>query len=247
MTARARRRASQLQRTAARHLAHCVIAACLLFSTAATAQVGVVASIYSDYRFRGVSLSDGRPIGIIDLSYDLENGLYAALSGRVVLTKDEGPQPLGIAANAGYAFRLRPDLSADLGFVHSAYSHYSGLYAGRSYSECYAGLSGKLLGARIFVSPNYLGSARWAAYGELLGHLDLARRTTLEGSVGVLAQIGGGYPGNRRPQLDERIAISQGIGSLRLQAALVASGRAYRYSERHSRRTALVIGVSAPL
>src|SRR3954451_12073395 len=55
----------------------------------AAAQVGLVASTYSDQRFRGYSLSDGRPVGIIDLSFDRAGGFYADASGIVVAARNE--------------------------------------------------------------------------------------------------------------------------------------------------------------
>ena len=89
----------------------------------AAAQVGAVVSIFSDSRFRGISLSDGRPVGIIDLSYDASNGLYGAVSGSVVDTRDDGVRVLSVTLNGGYATRLRSGLTADVGIVHSRYSH----------------------------------------------------------------------------------------------------------------------------
>lgn len=216
-------------------------------STSAGAQVGAVASVYSDYRFRGVSLSDGRPVGILDISYDLPSGFYAAASGRAVLTKDEGPQLLGFGFNGGYAVRLRPSLTADFGAVHSRYSHYSGLTEARSYTEVYAGLSGKLIGARISVSPNYLGSEHWTAYGEIDGHFDLARLTVIEGAIGVLSPIGGSYRGRGRPQLDARLGIAHRLGPVTLHAAVSTRSRAYLYPGHSHGRTALVLGVSTAL
>jgi uncharacterized protein (TIGR02001 family) len=204
-------------------------------------------SVYSDYRFRGVSLSDGRPVGILDLSYDSPKGLYATLSGRAVATRDEGPQLLGFGLNAGYATRLRPGLSADFGVVHSRYSHYSGLGAGRSYTEVYAGVSGKLVGARLSVSPNYLGSARWTAYGEVDAHYDLSRSTFIDSEVGVLTPLAGSYRGRSRPQLDARLGIAHRLGPVTLHAAVTARSRAYLYPGRPHGRTALVVGVSTAL
>jgi uncharacterized protein (TIGR02001 family) len=202
--------------------------------------------VYSDYRVRGVSLSDGRPVGILDLSYDLPNGVYAAVSARGVATRDEGPQLLGFGLNAGYARRLRPGLTADFGVVHSRYSHYSGLSAGRSYTEVYAGVTGKLVGARISVSPNYLGSAHWTAYGEIDGHYDLSRSTFIDGEIGVLSPLAG-YRGTSRPQLDARLGVAHRLGPVTLHAAVTARSRAYLYPGRPHGSTALVVGVRTAL
>ena len=69
----------------------------------ARAQVGAVVSVFSDARFRGISLSDGRPVGILDLSYDAPGGLYGAFSGSVVDTRGEGIRALDVVLNGGYA------------------------------------------------------------------------------------------------------------------------------------------------
>lgn len=237
----------QLRGSVGKPVVALVACVALSVSQAADAQVAALASIYSDYRFRGVSLSNGRPVAILDLSYDLPNGLYAALSARLITTKDDGPQLLGYAANAGYAVRLRPGLSADFGVVQSAYSSYSGLGTGRSYAEVYAGITGKLIGARISISPNYLGSAQWTAYGEIDGHFDLGNRTTLEGSIGALSRLSGSYRENGRPLFDARVGIDHRLGQVTLHAALVTRGHSYLYSRRSHPRTALVVGISTAL
>jgi uncharacterized protein (TIGR02001 family) len=247
VTARAQRAGSPLRGTIARQAAAFLAGASLAISTSADAQVGAVASVYSDYRFRGVSFSDGRPVGIVDLSYDLRNGLYAAVSGRAVATRDEGPQMLGFGLNAGYAARLRPELTVDFGVVHSRYSHYSGLGAGRSYTEFYTGVAGKLIGGRISVSPDYLGSAHWTAYGEVDAHLDLSTRTAVDGEIGVLTPLGGSYRGTSRPQVDARLGLARRLGRLTLHAAVTARSRAYLYQGRARGRTALIVGISTAL
>lgn len=192
-------------------------------------------------------MSDRRPVGIADLSYDLPGGLYAALSGRLVATENEGAKPLSFTVNGGYARRLGPDMAVDFGVVHSAYSHYSGLNSGRSYTEVYAGLSGTLISARLSISPNYLGNARWTTYGEINGHLDLSTKTTIEAEIGVLSGLGKRYQGIGRPQLDARLGVGHRIGPVTLHAALNAQGRNYLYSARSNHHVALVIGASTAL
>jgi uncharacterized protein (TIGR02001 family) len=217
--------------------------------TVADAQVGAVVSVFSDDRFRGISFSDGRPVGILDLSYDAPNGLYGAVSGSVVATEHEGPKALGVTFNAGYAKRLRSGLTADAGIVHSRYSHYSGVAGGRDYTEVYAGLSGRSLGARLSVSPNYLGAAHWTLHGEINGQADLTSKLHLDGEIGVLVPMGsGGYNLYSRPVMDARLGLSQQLGPVTLHAALTTrSGGSEIYSGRGHGRTALVVGISSAL
>lgn len=247
VTAHAEPAGSRLRGTITRYARVLLAGASLTLSTSADAQVGALISVYNDYRFRGVSLSGSRPVGIVDLSYDLRNGLYAALSGRVVATRDEGLKPLGLVANAGYATRLGPNTTADFGVVHSRYSHYSGLDAGRSYTEVYSGFSGKFMGARLSVSPDYLGNARWTAYGNIYGHLSLSTRTVIEGEIGALSGLGSHYRGIGRPQFDARLGVDHRLGPVSLHAALTAHGQHYLYSGPTGRHLALVVGVSTGL
>jgi hypothetical protein len=215
---------------------------------AATAQLGAAISLYSEERFRGYSLSDGRPVGILDLSYDAANGLYAALSASLAASR-EGLRPLGATVNAGYARRLGSRLTGDLGIIHSRYSHYSGLASGRSYTEVYAGVSGKHVGTRLSLSPDYVGTAGWTVHGEFNGRFDLTPRLIADGGVGALLPVGGGaYKGNSRPQWDARVGLTQRVGPVSLHAALTARARgADIYARRNHRRTALVVGVSTAL
>jgi uncharacterized protein (TIGR02001 family) len=206
-------------------------------------------SAFSDERFRGVSLSDGRPVGTLDLSYDVPGGLYAAASGSVVAGRGEGLKLLGASVNGGFAQRLRSGLTIDVGAIHSRYSRYSGLASGRSYTEVYAGLTGKLVGARISVSPDYLGSAHWTTHAELNGHVDLSRHVFADGEVGLLVPLGtGDYPGSLRPHVDARAGIARRFGTITLHMAVTArTGPSDFYAARGHGHTALVLGVSTTL
>ena len=221
----------------------------LIPTPAIAAQVGAVVSIFSDDRFRGVSVSDGRPVATLGLSYDGASGLYANLTGTVVAARDEGPRFLSGVFNGGYAVRLRPDLTADFGVSHTRYSHYSGLSYGRDFTEAYAGLAGKAFGGRISVSPNYFGIARWTVHGELDAHVDLSRNTILEGEAGLLTPLGrGAYEAKLDSQLDARVGVAQRAGPVTLHASVSGrSGSDEIYGSHGHHRVALVLGVSTVL
>lgn len=216
---------------------------------ASAAQIGAVVSIFSDDRFRGVSVSDGQPVGALDLSYDAPNGLYASVSGSVAASGDEGVEALSVVFIGGFAKRLRSGLTADFGLSHSRYSHYSNLTSDRAFTEAYAGLAGKNVGARISVSPNYFGLARWTAHGEVDGHLDFSKNTALEGEAGILVPLGSSaYEASLHSQFDARLGIAQRTGVLTFHAALSATDRGDAiYGGRGHNRVALVLGVSAAL
>jgi uncharacterized protein (TIGR02001 family) len=232
---------------AARLRALLVVAA--LIPAPAAGQVGVVVSAYTDQRFRGYSLSDGRPVGILDVAYDAPNGVYAAVSGSVVAARDDGLKGLGLALNGGYARQIRHGLTLDLGVIHSRYSEYSGLTTGRTYSEAYAGIAGKFLGTRFSISPDYIGPAHWTVHGEINGHVDLTRDLLLDGTLGALIPLGkGGYKGAARAQWDARVGVAQRLGPVLLHAALTGRGKSSRtYVNQVHGRAAIVLGVSTAL
>ena len=123
-------------------------AACICSAAPAAAEVGASASLFTDARVRGYSLSAGHPVATIDLSYDDPGGLYGALSATAVLGSDEAIRPMGLQLNGGYAKRMRSGIVVDLGVTHSNYSRYSSR-ASASYTEIYAGVSRKALSTRI--------------------------------------------------------------------------------------------------
>jgi hypothetical protein len=250
MTAGAERASSQPGATASRISAGAVIAGIIvLFPAPARAgQVGAVVSIFTDDRFRGASISDGRPVGTFDLSFDAANGFYGSLSGTAVATRDEGIQALSAIFNVGYARRLGSGLTADFGATHARYTHYSSLSSGSHFTEVYAGLSGKIVGARISVSPDYFGAARWTAHGEIDAHVGLSRNSFVEGEAGLLAPIGHAYEGNVHTRFDARIGIAQRAGPLTFHAAVAGTtGGDSIYGGHGHDRVGVVLGLSAAL
>jgi len=204
-------------------------------------------SILSDDRFRGYTLSDGRAVAIADVYYDDPSGFYGSLSGKLVATRHDGVRPLGLILNAGYARRLSSGLTIDVGATHSAYSEYSDRVSKKSYTEAYAGLSGKFLTARLYASPDYLKGG--TIYGELLATAKIAAKLTLSGHAGMLIPLESTQNGYAyRREFDWRIGLSRQVGPITLQGAWtgVAPGQTlYRY--RDHRRHALVFGITYAL
>jgi len=225
-----------------------IFLAAVAWAGPARAEVGAAASAYSDYRFRGYSLSDSRPVAILDLSYDLPTGLYASASGSVVASRGHGIQPLRLALNGGYATTAWRGVTADVGVIHARYSRYSGLTVDRAYTEVYAGLAAKMAGARVSLSPDYLGYARWTLRGELSGHVDLSPTLGVTGVAGALVPLDERYVGATRATWDARLGIAKRIGRVSLQAAVTARGKGGDlYGARSRRRAALIVGISSPL
>jgi len=214
-------------------------------ASAAGAQVGAAVSAFSDYRFRGYTLSNGRPVAILDLGYDAPNGLYGALSGSIVASRDEGLQPLRLAFNGGYAKQLSPGLTGDVGVVHSRYSTYSGLAGDRSYTEVYGGVSAKSVGARLSLSPDYLGTSHWTLHAAINARKDITSSLTADGELGILFPLGGSYS---HAHWDARAGLSQRIGSISLHVSVTARAKAPNaYVARDHHSTAIIVGISSAL
>ena len=218
--------------------------ALLVSAAPVAAQPGVAISLFSDDRFRGYSLSDGRPVGFVDLSYDAPNGFYAAVSGSVVVTRHDGLQPLGLLLNAGYAKALKAGLTLDLGAIHSAYAHYSSRGPYKSYTEVYAGLSGQRLSGRIYLSPDYLKPGVASAYGELEANFPLAPKWRLTAHGGVLIPLRSRNDyDSYQPEFDWRLGVTREFGHVSLQAAWTGHG-SEREPYRDRAGNAFVVGLS---
>jgi uncharacterized protein (TIGR02001 family) len=228
-------------------LAACALSLACLGGSPAKAQVNATASLFNDLRLRGYSLSDGRPVGILDLSYDAPNGLYGAVSGSIVASRGEGLKPLGIIVNGGYATRVSPQMSLDLGVTHSSYSKYSDRAASLSYTEIYAGISGKLVSARVNLSPDYVKGG--SAYGELNGNWPLGKNLSFTAHAGLVVPFRTVHPGYRYSEdLDWRLGIARIVGPISIEAAwsAVRPGQG-AYRDRRHKRDALIIGLTYSL
>jgi uncharacterized protein (TIGR02001 family) len=227
----------------------CLRAIALLFpgfAAPACAQVAATVSVFSDSRFRGYSLSDGRPVAILDFAYDNSSGLYGDATATAVLRRGDNPALLSFQVNGGYAKRFSSGTTLDVGATHSTYSHYSSGKHGTTYTEFYVGLARGDLSSRIFVSPHYFARGLWTVYGEVNGSVRPARNWSLDGHVGMLVPLRTASPGERyRAGFDWRIGATRELGRLSLHAAWTegARGRGYYGDLSHS-RGAVVIGAS---
>lgn len=212
----------------------------------AAAEIGATISIFSDARFRGYSLSQGRPVGIFDFAYDDPSGFYVDSSGTAVLGRNGDPAPLGLQLNAGYAKRLRSGTTLDFGIVRSTYSHYSRAEGANSYTEIYAGVSRGGLTSRIFLSPHYSETGLWTAYGEINGTVSPAPKWSLDGHVGILVPLRA-PSGNEhyRTAFDWRLGVTRELGPVSLHLAFDEGerGRVY-YGARAGQGRAVVVGAS---
>ncbi|WP_158543477.1 TorF family putative porin [Dyella solisilvae] len=151
----------------------------------AHAQVSGNATLLSDYRFRGVSLSDDKPAAQASINFDaLSSGWYAGgmLSSARVEQKDVA-QLLGYG---GYAQRLGADFSWEAGLTYSRFTGHDAY----PYAEAYGGLAWKRLVARLYYTPDYFNSGVPAWYLDLDGSQPLSTHWYLFGHVGWLRRNG---------------------------------------------------------
>jgi uncharacterized protein (TIGR02001 family) len=240
-------RASPARRRRLREISRgALLIGCTFVPSASIAQASAAVSVFTDNRFRGYSLSDGRPVAILDLSYDHPTGLYGTVSGSVVASRGDGLRPLGLILNGGYAKRLSLGPTVDGGVTHSEYSTYSNRAAKRSYTEVYAGISGKLLTGRIYLSPDYLKHG--SLYGELNGNLPVGSKLHLSAHAGLLIPLRQAAYEPYGRDVDWRIGLVRQFGPVSVQAGWTAvrpGHELYRYRYHH--RDALVFGLTYSL
>ncbi len=246
MTARAEadgRRAHASRIRVIRLLLFCALGA--FASESAYAEIGLTASIFSDARFRGYSLSEGEPVGNLDFAYDDASGFYAGGAASAFLRHGEYPTPLAVQVDAGYAKELASGTTLDLGVTHSNYSHYSRSQRGNSYTEIYAGLGWRGLSSRLSFSPHYFDAGRWTAYGELNGQISPASKWTVNGHAGILVPLRTPSQSSSRTNVDWSIGATRELGRLALHAAWSdgSLGRDF-YGKRPHSRSAVVVGAS---
>jgi len=189
----------------------------LLLSCAAWAQVSGSITIDSDYRFRGVSLSDSKPSLRLDASLDTRSGWYAGAATTQARTPGGDPY----AELLGYAGCVRPIAAGHSLEFGANYSHFvhQGPY---DFAEAFAGLLSDSWTLRLNYSPNYFGRDVQTLYLDASGHWRLGERARLFGHAGLLAPVAGGYPGDsdaNRPRADILMGMGWGLGDADLRVA----------------------------
>src|SRR5471032_921938 len=216
----------------------CFCAALLLLSAGdGNAQTSVSVSLLSDYRYRGETLSDGKPAPQINVNLDSDSGWYggALASGNVHLGDRRTTQ---LMAYGGYARRLASGWSWEAGGTETTFTQASD----NNYGELYVGLSGERVSGRLYFAPHYFGFDSRTLYAEINGFYPLHERLNLIGHAGLLHTIAGapwpGVPADSR--YDARLGLSAPVGDWNLQAAWVLVQRSdthYQYYDGHAPRT----------
>ena len=167
------------------------------------AQVSGQIALASDYRFRGISLSNG-PALEASLSYDHSSGLYA---GAFASNVDVPQSGVGVQAYGGYARRWGDTRAWDVGIVGYVYptSQSGNRY---DFAELFAGVTLDRVGLRLCTSNDYYGSSNPSVYAEGNAGFALTAWLTLGVHVGLLNVWQQQAYGGTQTRLDGRIGLT---------------------------------------
>lgn len=201
---------------AASRLAFAVLSVAVLGAAfPAQAQLSGGLTVATDYRLRGVSLTDRRGAVSGSFAYDHASGAYA---GGTVVVHDPaalGPRVLGYQAYAGVAGRLLGGQGWDVGVSRVDMApRYDRRYS-TEYTEAYLGLSQGDLSGRVSLAADYPRKGVETAYIELNGAVRPADGWRLTGHVGLQAPLGGGPKDEER--VDVTLAVARRIGRAEAQ------------------------------
>jgi uncharacterized protein (TIGR02001 family) len=165
-------------------------------SAEAFAQVSGSASLLSDYRYRGVSLSHNRPAAQVTFAYDDASGWYGGAFASTVQVGFPTNRELQAVSFAGYASRMPSGLSWEAGADYSTFT------GGQSYShaEVYVGIASENVSTRLYYAPRYFGQKSSVVYGEINASQQLLDRVRLLAHGGVLrnnGEVAYGRPADR--------------------------------------------------
>jgi uncharacterized protein (TIGR02001 family) len=217
-----------------------LVIAGLLLASAARAQLGATVAVDSDYRYRGVSLSDSRPSGRATLNYDAPERWYAgaSLTRAALTTVDSYAQVLGYA---GWSTPAGDGRNLELGIDAS---HFSGI-SGYDFAEAYLGLLAQRWTARVYLAPDYYGRHVDVVYGELDFHVPLDERSRVFAHAGALLPVRGAEGEADRTRADLSVGAGIALRGWDLHVAAVGASRGGPYPAVFSgRRAALVMGAS---
>lgn len=213
-------------------------AALLAIAVPAHAQLTSDLSVDSDYLYRGIELSGGRPVARLDLAYDHSSGAYGGVS--LIGMRDDVHGDIGLSAitYAGYVWQPAkgPSWEAGLSDTHirngNAYD----------YNEVYGGVITRAFTARIYYSPHYYGSRMRTVYSELSTSRRLTSNWRAFLHAGVLTPLDGVY---RRERYDARAGVAVSLSHYEIQAAWSRTNPVAGYlMHRPNDGNALVLSVS---
>jgi uncharacterized protein (TIGR02001 family) len=216
-------------RDSRRPAAACAIGAALLASPqAARAEVGLNLSAVTDYRYRGLSLSDERPAASFSVSFDHHSGLYGGARLVAAQPRGHGVELVGRMLYAGVASRRWTGFTLDAGAINYRFTSYR--YEKRSfdYTEGYVGFITNNINAHLYYSPNYYESHVRTLYADLGANIRPAPAMRIFGHAGMLIPVGGRYfPQSRKDRYDLKAGAAVELGQAELSLSWTHFGPPY--------------------
>jgi len=224
-------------------LARAIVVAALMRGLPASAQLSGSAAIVSDYRFRGESLSDGKPAAQVAIAYDHPGGLYAGIFASTVQFVGEGSPSLQAVPFAGYTQRISSGRSVEVGVDYAAF----GRDLDYDYVEAYVGFTVDNVSGRIYYAPDYFGRATSAFYAEINVSQRVFDRFDVLGHLGVLRPERSSATVDRS-QFDIALGVGVDLYGFALRAAWVGTNTTRTvypiFDPKH--RNTIVLAVARP-
>jgi uncharacterized protein (TIGR02001 family) len=174
----------------------------------AIAQTGGSVALLSDYRYRGISLSDEQPTFRGGVAHDGASGWFVGGSIVGVSLRPHGRQ-LQLIGYLG----LTGKLLEHLGWEAGANVVHFGADSQFDYHEWFTGANGERWNVRVHYSPSYFGSGARTAYGELNVGLPLSRVMRTTAHLGGLKRVGGTSGTAERWSLDTAVGLAMTCGA----------------------------------
>jgi uncharacterized protein (TIGR02001 family) len=195
----------------------------LLVPGTVTAQVSGNVTLLSDYRFRGESLTEGRPALQAGINYDHPSGVFL---GSLVSNVRIAPELDGASAQlyGGYSRPIEENATWDVGVVTYVFSHPS---TGPSYdyTEAFVGASSKTLSSRLYYTNSYFGGGK-AIYLEVNATRPIVDRISLVGHLGYVDLSQPREPplnGQRRGLVDFLVGLNVDVSGFTLGLSVVGT------------------------
>ena len=203
-------------------------------------------SAVSDYRYRGVSLTDNDPAAQGTINYDDPSGIYVGTFLSNVRFAYASGSEAQVLSFAGYVWQLPSGVSGEVGVDYSVFTRTHGY----DYPEVYCGFASGNFSGRLYYSPRYFGRFGDAIYGELNAAQPLSDRFRIIAHGGVLwSKSGNSYDGSgERVTFDARIGVGVDLDRFSVELSWVGlsnSRSAYPFTV-NGRRNGPVVALTLP-
>lgn len=191
------------------------------FAEESGASFSVNAGLVSDYKFRGISQTDGRPAIQAGLDLEFGNGFYVGTWASQV-DFDYGNDETDYEQDfyAGFSADLNDSVSYDVGYIYYAY-HGSG--RDEDYQEIYGSLSFSGLTLGFAYSDDYWAESGAFYYPYADYSFSLPAEFSLDLHVGLNLFDEEIFLFESDSYIDYSVSLSKDYGDLNLSAALVGS------------------------